>query len=227
MKTNYLEWDSNFFDKKIGEIFLSTKDEIIFTEDNYDLIVVKQKIEFDLDLKGYDVTFSETKIIYEKALKIEDNITDNIVQDTDSNEKQAEFFKQLAYESGKKSRFLLDEQFGESKFSELYDQWIINSLNKKFADKTFFIEKNNFAIGFVTVQIKGDLGKIGLIATHPNHQGQGLGKILLKKAEQYCVNNGCTQMEIPTQKQNVQACNFYEKQGYSIQQELIIKHYWK
>ncbi|MFP3591680.1 GNAT family N-acetyltransferase [Chryseobacterium sp. SIMBA_038] len=226
MNINFLQWDSDFFKKKIGEISLNKKENINFN-DEYDLIVVKQSSDFDVDLEGYNLIFQETKVNFIKTLDdVNDSVYD-IIQDTDHNEKSVDFFKGLAYESGKMSRFLLDPAFGEAKFKELYDMWIINSLNKKFAVKTFFIEEANEAIGFVTVQKYDTLGKIGLIATHPDFQGKGFGKKLLKTAEDFCIKNGITHLEIPTQKENTQACAFYEKQGYTIKDEIIIKHYWK
>jgi len=34
-------------------------------------------------------------------------------------------------------------------------------------------------------------------------------------------------MLIPTQKENILACNFYKKNGYSVKEETVIKHYWR
>lgn len=225
MKINFLQWDSDFFRKKIGDITID-KEENINSED-YDLIVIKQPSAFDFGINGYQLSFTETKVNFVKTLNLLHHIDFGVIKDTDTDEKKADYFKSLAYESGKKSRFLLDEKFGKEKFRELYDMWVINSLNKKFALKTFYIEEDGKALGFVTLQKYDSLGKIGLIATHPNFQGQGFGKKLLNKVEDFCVKNGITHLEIPTQKENIQACSFYKKQGYTIKDELIIKHYWK
>lgn len=226
MNINFLEWDSNFFKKKIGDIAINEEENVNLTED-YDLIVVKQISDVDVALNGFHLSFKETKVNFIKELNDLDLPDSEIIKDTDSNGKNADFFKELAYESGKKSRFLLDRKFGETKFKELYDMWVINSLNKKFALKTFYIEEDGKAIAFVTLQKYDSLGKIGLIATHPDFQGKGFGKKLLQKAESFCIKNGITHLEIPTQKENIQACSFYKKQGYTIKDEIIIKHYWK
>lgn len=227
MKVNFLQWDSDFFKKKICDITINQEEKNINLTEDYDLIVVKQLSDFDIDLNGFDLSFKETKVNFIKQLGIHDQPDSEIIKDSDDSEKDEDFFKELAYESGKKSRFLLDEKFGEVKFKELYDIWVINSLNKKFALKIFYIEDNGKAIGFVTLQKYDHLGKIGLIATHPDFQGKGFGKKLLQKAENFCIKNGITHMEIPTQKENIQACSFYKKQGYEIKDEIIIKHYWK
>ncbi|MCW3160395.1 GNAT family N-acetyltransferase [Chryseobacterium oryctis] len=226
MKINELQWDSDFFKKKIGDITLKDKEDVDTSED-YDLIVVKQFADFEQNLAGYSLSFKETKVNFIKTLSKESKPIYEIIKDTDEDTRDEDFFKELAYESGKMSRFLLDKRFGEAKFKELYDMWVINSLNKKFAVKVFYIEEDNKAIGFVTVQKYDSLGKIGLIATHPEYQGKGFGKKLLDKAENFCIKNGITHLEIPTQKENIQACSFYKKQGYEIKDEIIIKHFWK
>ena len=100
-------------------------------------------------------------------------------------------------------------------------------MNKKFAIKTFYLQFQEKAVGFVTIQQSENIGKIGLIATSREFQGKGFGKKLLLFAENYCLKNGMNIMEIPTQKENHGACIFYEKLGYKIKEELIIKHFLK
>jgi ribosomal protein S18 acetylase RimI-like enzyme len=60
-----------------------------------------------------------------------------------------------------------------------------------------------------------------------NFQGKGIGKILLFKVEEYCVNNNICELRMPTQKENVLACTFYIENGYKIIEETSIKHYWR
>lgn len=45
--------------------------------------------------------------------------------------------------------------------------------------------------------------------------------------EEYCLNNNIYELRIPTQKENVLVCTFYNKNGYQIIEETIIKHYWR
>lgn len=226
MKIKKLNWDSDFFERIIGEVFFLDSNIAIENLD-FDLIVSKQNKSFDVEIPGFEKTFEETKVIFEKTLSPINQNNDLEIKDTDQEQRTSDFFKTLAYESGKNSRFLLDQNFGVEKFKKLYDEWVANSLNKKFAIKTFYIEAGNTPVAFVTVQKAELIGKIGLIATNPAFQGKGYGKKILIFAEDFCYQNGMKTMEIPTQKQNVQACNFYEKMGYKIKEEHIIKHFWK
>ncbi|MBD8084316.1 GNAT family N-acetyltransferase [Chryseobacterium caseinilyticum] len=227
-KITDLKWDSTFFNKKIGELSVGqdhSAEEI--KVNNYDLIVVKQVSDKPLSIPGYRETFKETKVIFSKNLYNVNSHLSTDILDTDNTLAVDSYFFELAYESGKYSRFLQDPKFGEEKFRELYREWVINSLNKKFAVKTFYLEENKVATSFVTLQKDDHTGKIGLIAADPNFQGKGLGRKLLQHAENYCLNNSITRLEIPTQKENLQACRFYEKAGYEIKDELIIKHFWR
>ena len=226
MKINKLQWDSEFFGKEIGEVFLH-ENTMPDSEPLFDLIVVKQEHEFEVKIPGFEQKFQETKVNFIKEITTSHLHDFSQIKDSDMAPKNEIFFQELAYESGKHSRFLLDPFFGAIKFKELYNKWVENSLNKKFAEKVFYIEENLLAIGFVSLKKHNDIGKIGLIATHPDFQGKGLGRKLLAFAENYCFENKWKYLEIPTQKGNIPACGFYEKMGYTIKDELLIKHFWK
>ena len=152
---------------------------------------------------------------------------DKIVKDYDFNQLGNKLFYPLAFESGKHSRFKLDAQFKEIKFRELYIKWVDNSINKEFADKVFYINQQHKVVGFVTVKKYEKYAKIGLIAIDPNSQGKGYGSILIEQVEKYCIENKLIELQIPTQKENLLACKFYTKLGYSIIKEINIKHFWR
>lgn len=226
MKINLLTWDSHFFNKIIGEVYLEQPTSLEHPE-NYDVIVVKQTKSFSTNIPHFKLTFQETKVLFEKKLTTKNDIDFSDIQDTDHRPKTTDELTDLALLSGNYSRFLLDKNFGSTNFENLYREWVTNSLNKKFAVKVFYIEEDNKPTAFVTLQKDKQKGKIGLIATDKNHQGKGLGKKLLHHVENFCLENNMESLEIPTQKENEQACKFYEKMGYILKEELIITHFWK
>ena len=134
---------------------------------------------------------------------------------------------ELAYESGKYSRYKQDVNILEDRFKKLYQFWIKNSFNKTFADKIFYFKENENIVGFVTLKINNDIAKIGLIAVSPNYQGKGIGKKLIAKTENFCFENNVKTLQIPTQMENLEACNFYKKMGYEISEKINIKHFWE
>ncbi|MDO5614821.1 MAG: GNAT family N-acetyltransferase [Cruoricaptor ignavus] len=227
MNIKALDWDSEFFGLKVGELIINSNEGIFEVSENYDVIYTKQNEDFYFEIVDYSRSFQETKIIFIKTISEKNIFNESEIKDYDELPLPNEVFYEVGYVSGNHSRFLLDEKFGEEKFRSLYRMWVDNSMNKKFAKKIFYTEEEGLVTGFVTYQEYDGVGKIGLIATLPSHQGKGLGKKILWNVENYCLENGIEILEIPTQKENTQACGFYKFCGYRIKEEQIIKHYWR
>jgi dTDP-4-amino-4,6-dideoxy-D-galactose acyltransferase len=220
-----LQWDSDFFNLNVGEIIY---DENYEMEDisNYDLIYLFSDEEFDLKIPNFENSFSETKVVFIKNTETYQQ-TSKLILKVDEVSVTKEQLYLLAYESGKNSRFLLDNKFNENLFKNLYQTWIDNSINKKFADDILVYFEENKLKGFVSYKINNDNASVGLIAVNSDYQGKGIGAKLLNYLENLLFEKGVHQLTIPTQLDNIQACNFYQKQGYSIKNKTSIKHYWK
>lgn len=219
------KWDSDFFNLKIGEVnFADGKDYSNFQY--YDLLYVVSDEDFDLQIDGFTNSFSEQKVKFHKKLSEILQTNENVFSHSEIEYNIQELY-QLAFESGKHSRFLLDKNFGTEKFKELYRLWIDNSISKTFADDVFLYKNNQEIAGLLTYKTTDDNATVGLIAVSNKHQGKGIGGILLKHLETILYQKGITSLTIPTQFENKQACNFYSKQGYSIFENTFIKHFWK
>jgi dTDP-4-amino-4,6-dideoxy-D-galactose acyltransferase len=225
MEIKKLDWDSDFFNIKVGEIINPDTNSIVLKED-FDLIYVVSDEDLQLKVEGFENTFSETKVIFCKTIENKIQESDPIFK-FDEVEINREQLYILAYESGKNSRFLLDKKFDESHFKKLYEAWIDNSINKKFADDILVYFQEDQIKGFVTYKIKNDAASVGLIAVNSASQGKGIGAKLLLYLENLIIEKEIKQIIIPTQLSNIQACSFYQKQGYSIKNKTYIKHYWK
>lgn len=225
MEIKKLDWDSDFFNIKVGEI-INPDTNSIFSDEDFDLIYVVSDEDFQLKVKDFENTFSETKVIFCKSIEECSEKIESVLKFNEVNIDKNQLYL-LAYESGKNSRFLLDRKFGESHFKKLYQTWIDNSINKKFADDILVYCEENQIKGFVTYKIKDDIASVGLIAVNSASQGKGIGAKLLLYLENLIVEKEIKQIIIPTQLSNIQACSFYQKQGYSIKNKTYIKHYWK
>ena len=107
-----LDWDSSFFKMKVGDLFLEEIHEPVLEDKSFDVIYVKQHTDFDFKLEGYQETFRETKVVFKKLiseLNINETLTVNEVLDFDDHILSKNDFYNLAYESGKYSRFNLDK----------------------------------------------------------------------------------------------------------------------
>lgn len=132
---------------------------------------------------------------------------------------------ELAILSGHKSRFKVDNGLN-SKFRMLYKTWIVNSLNRTIADNLFIHKTNNQIDGFITLSKNEDIGRIGLIAVDEKMHGKGIGNLLLKKADEWYIDNNLKSAEVVTQLENKNACSFYEKNNYKISDIQYIYHLW-
>ncbi len=222
---NRLDWDSNFFEIEIGELICQEYFNLENAE-SFDLFYIKSNKDFELEINNFENTFSENKVVFSKNLNFSETSKNNIFSVNKIDFKIEEIYE-LAYESGKFSRFFLDNNFNIEKFKELYKKWVDNSISKLFADDLFVYQEDNNTIGFVTYKIKNNIATIGLIAVSPNEQGKGIGGKLLNYLENFLIKSNINVLSIPTQENNITACKFYKKQGYNISDKTIIKHYWK
>lgn len=220
-----LNWDSDFFQIKIGEV--NYEDIKAINEKlDFDLLYVYNLSSFDLQLENFENTFSEAKVIFTKEIDKNRDLNATIFSIDDVKVTSENLYK-LAFESGKNSRFLLDNKFQLNDFQRLYKIWVDNSVSKKIADDVLIYIEDSKPIGFVTYKIKDKNATIGLIAVDSKSQGKGIGGKLVNHLESILYQKEIKNLRIPTQLANIQACNFYKKQGYLIKETKYIKHYWK
>lgn len=114
---------------------------------------------------------------------------------------------------------------------------IIRVVNAAFAIETFLdgtrtdekrmaemTTKGNFLVAedggrimaSVYVEPRGERGYFGMLAVDPASQGRGLGRAMVKAAESYCQNRGCTAMDIAVLSLRPELLPLYQKLGYVI-----------
>jgi dTDP-4-amino-4,6-dideoxy-D-galactose acyltransferase len=223
-----LVWDSQFFEMEIGELYFENNKALFnkLRSEDFDLLYVKSNEDFELDINNFKIEFSETKVIFMKNLEMIHPKSTNIFSANEIDYNLNEIYE-LAYESGKHSRFRLDNNFQNQKFEELYKKWIDNSILNIFADDLLIYQENNQTMGFVTYKVNENSASIGLIAIKPDFQGKGIGGKLLNFVENTLFHQNINKLLIPTQQTNEAACNFYKKQDYKVHETTFIKHYWK
>ncbi len=222
---NKLDWDSDFFEIEVGELIYENNSNVENSND-FGLLYIKSNQQFNVEINGFVNNFHETKIVFSKNI-IQNNLNStNIISINQIDFNVTEIYD-LAYESGKYSRFFLDKNFKKNKFLELYQKWVDNSISGQFANDVLIYQERNQIMGFVTYKTKNNEATIGLIAVSPNHQGKGIGGKLLHFVENELFQKNIKTLLIPTQENNLAACNFYKKQGYQVHEITFIKHYWK
>jgi len=229
---NYLEWDSDFFKKNIGFINIDENFNFeIFKQETkqkeYNLIYLFENSSNNFKNNNIFFNFNSDKVCFEKDIYIKHKIDCNIIE-YDDNILTSEL-EQLAYSSGKYSRFKLDTNFDKNDFFRLYKTWILNSINKQIADYVFVIKEYNIIKAMVTLKIINKqevFGEIGLISVTDDAQGKGYGKALINACENILFINKINKLYVSTQSINTKACSFYFKCGFKEKEKNTIYHYW-
>ena len=228
----YLDWDTIFFKKKIGRIDYCDETDLRSLlqqarRENFKLIYVfgsgKMFLHPDI-LTEFNGKLVDRKVIYENKEFIPKKLCVQVEEYSQA--EVSDDLLQLAYVSGHYSRFQLDTHFQQDDFYKMYKTWIDKSVSHEIADKVYVIRSNNQLCGMVTLKISAGKGTIGLIAVSPLSQGKGYGQILNDACCNELINRNITTIEVATQMDNIGACRFYEKRGFSIQSVTNIYHFW-
>lgn len=231
LKPEKLDWDSNFFKISIGQISISSTEQMENGIDakGFDLIYIFSDVILN---DSFQFSYRGTKVKFYKKLAFNFYESDFNIEniEPDYYYTNIETIRNLAYESGHFSRFNIDNQFKKNYFHKFYDKWVENALNLTH-DNIFCIYKNSLnkiPIALITGSINEDscLSKVGLFAVDKNHQGIGLGRSMLKHFEMLSIKNNQSEIEINTQLENISACKFYESQGYLQIDLKYIYHLW-
>ena len=68
--------------------------------------------------------------------------------------------------------------------------------------------------GAVAVDIAESRGHFAMLAVDPDHQGRGIGRMLMSAIEDHCRSEGCTSLEIEVVNLREELPPFYEAFGY-------------
>lgn len=241
IKIQELGWDTNQFEIKVGKVELLDSDYDFEEIDSYVKEILKTGKENGFNLlylilpenkylsngigQVKNILLADRKIIYNKT--IDDFCTFNIQEIhnygyDDVNEQ----LLNLALISGKYSRFKLDQNFSVEIFEKMYWIWIEKSVKKEIADDVLVFEENNRILGMLTYKIDKISASIGLLSVDNLYQGKKIGTKLLNKLEYILKSRGIKEINVATQHENKDACKFYEKNNYRINNITNIYHIW-
>ncbi len=82
-------------------------------------------------------------------------------------------------------------------------------------DNLLVLEEDNQLIGSVMVGYEGHRGWVNYLAVHPDHQRQGLGRLLMDEAERRLRDLGCAKVNLQVRTSNETARVFYRQIGYT------------
>lgn len=93
---------------------------------------------------------------------------------------------------------------------------------KKDIDRKLAVQRHLFLVGCtegnviatVMAGYEGHRGWINYLAVKPNHQGAGIGKFMMEKAERLLKAEGCAKINLQVRSSNEKVIKFYKKIGF-------------
>ncbi|MBD2752573.1 GNAT family N-acetyltransferase [Spirosoma sp. BT704] len=231
-----LPWDTRFFGYTVGRIDMLSYDEIELEtlvekawQQGVKLLYVFTDNATELSpniVDTYTGYLVDTKITYRYEVGQDESVAAfGPIEIFSAGQDVAQLYE-LAYQSGDYSRFKVDAIVGEENFKRLYRQWIDNSVSGQAADDTFVYVVDKAIQGFITVQKKPTVATIGLLATDKSVRGRGVGSALLNYVKHDLRASSAIHLDVATQKKNIVACRFYERNGFTVKSEVNVSHIW-
>lgn len=123
------------------------------------------------------------------------------------------------------SRFYFDGRFPRRRCDDLYATWIERSC-AGWADAVLAADHDGQAAGYVTCQVDGASGRIGLVGVAPEARGHGLGRHLVAGALRWFAGRAVRRVEVVTQGRNVAAQALYQHLGFRTHRVELWYHRW-
>lgn len=228
----YLDWDSELFAIKVGRVLLNEK---ISAEVELGIIDDAKRQSYKLlyifSIDSLAECNSNSFFLADKKVELTKNIRSitclqSSVRSFDVSCDLIEDLYHLALESGKYSRFRLDKNMPVGTFEKMYRIWIERSTKKEIASDVLVYIYQEQIRGMLTYKINEGIASIGLIGVSSVEQNRGIGSCLVEKLESVLNSNAICTLNVATQADNLNACSFYCKNGFSVSKITYIYHLW-
>ncbi len=237
-----LDWDTEFFGIKMGQVLLPLKPEPAnFSESTWLHTLEAARCQ------KYQFLYCPVDVIYPEAstiiaghggiigdvlvtfvLECPEGIQ-KINSSFDTAEATAEDLKsiiEIAVRSFRDSRFMMDPHFERSKAEQFYPSWLKESFSN--AEKIVVVKKERQVCGFISFKPEPSTKTliIRLIAVKSSERGKGIGQILVHQAIATALKLNYPQVQVGTQLTNRAAINLYEKGGFRMHSAKYRYHIW-
>lgn len=233
----YLQWDSDFFQKRIGRVTSNHLDRneallvnLWAAENKMDCLYYlsdgsRDSSPWEAEKDGYHlmdlrVTFfidlERADLEEENPLKIE------IVSAQDLPD-----VKRMAGQFHGLSRFFADPHFDRELCQKMYEIWIERDATQP--ERFLWVNKQDDCVsGYTSASIDrlSNSAEIGLVGVNAKFRGQGIGRKLQVAVLRELKQLGMRQVEVVTQGRNIAAQNLYTRSGYALKSIDLWYHKW-
>jgi dTDP-4-amino-4,6-dideoxy-D-galactose acyltransferase len=230
----YLNWDSEFFGRRIARANHKHLDDATLQE----LLrwCVANRIEclyFLADSDDSQTThlaetngflLADVRMTFERTLR-EISIVPTSVAVRPAQEEDLEPLRAIARTAHRDTRFYFDRRFERVKCDLLYETWIEKSF-RGFAQSVLVAEVDQKPAGYITSHRRGDEAQVGLMGVAERNRGIGLGSILVQHFLSLAMREGAERATVTTQARNVRAQRLYQRSGFVTSSCELWYHRW-
>lgn len=230
-RIDLLAWDSSFFAQKVGRCTLAHPQMLpdLMREaecQGFSLLYIKSQhnlaehcaLPFSLLDVGGQIMYAKNILPPQQAPRADAHIVSCSRCDLHAD------ILNLAYLSGRLSRFRLDKDLPAGSFERLYQAWLLKTLEQLSSGAVYIYRVSGQSVGLITTEWDNDVCTIGLLAVHPSWQGQGIATRLIHHVESLCFQNNLRRLEVKTQLVNTGARALYVKNSFSESEQSHLYH---
>ena len=217
-----LAWDSKFFNRLVGRLKLKSVIDLgsmlqLAKQQGYELLYIYSPTRIrELVVSGYKLLDVGGHISFEKELtNLGHNLTGSVPElcqyklDIPTSE-----LLELAFLSGVSSRFKIDPLLPAGNFESLYKLWLENSLKNRPKTMICTYRSDGRDVGLITLELHDFKCSIDLLAVSQSYQGKGIASKMIRYAQEVCIRNKLSSLEVKTQLSNSPAKALYMKNSF-------------
>lgn len=227
------EWDTHFFGFKVVKTDIDSlwsnsiaKLEQLFNEEIELIVFNSTKPDFEnFNNRFYEIVKVYKRIPIVKEVKTLTKNHPNIYSYKD--ELPSKELIALAKLAGKDGRFGRDSRFSERIYNKIFEEWIVNSVNRTIADEVLVYIQDGKVVGFGTIKIEGGYGYAPLFAVNRAYEGKGVSFALMRAVENKLIEQGCKYLVSGTQEINRKALSSFRRFGLELKTPEYVYHLWR
>jgi dTDP-4-amino-4,6-dideoxy-D-galactose acyltransferase len=231
----YLEWDSQFFQRRIARLNRHRLDQATMAEcahwcrqhriDCLYFLADSNDLETPRLAEANDFHLTDIRVTLERVVIPEDFAANSFDGFRHAREDDLRALRTIARTSHHDTRFYFDGHFEQEKCDLLYATWIENSF-RGFAQAVLVAEADGEPAAYLTCHLNDQASQIGLVGVGEGHRGKGLATKLVRAFLSWSREQGARRALVVTQGRNLPAQRLYQRNGFITSSVDLWYHRW-
>lgn len=231
----YLEWDSQFFQRRIARLNRHRLDHATMAEcahwcrhhriDCLYFLADSNDLETPRLAEANDFHLTDIRMTLGRVVVPEDFAANSFDGFRHAREDDLRALRTIARTSHRDTRFYFDGHFEQEKCDLLYATWIENSF-RGFAQAVLVAEADGEPAAYLTCHLNDQASQIGLVGVGEGHRGKGLATKLVRAFLSWSREQGARRALVVTQGRNLPAQRLYQRNGFITSSMDLWYHRW-